>query len=341
MAKYDGYFGFHRTPFEASAGADSVYVTDALQALMEQAANVLAEPRAVGAVTGLPGAGRSSFVIALTEYLRSAGHGAVPLDADGSKLEGLADARLNTCQPVAFLVDNAELLTPEAVDELDRLLQRSSAGQPISLCLVGDPEIEQRLADADAFQPLAERLRWVGKLRSMAVDEQMACINHRLHWAGHVGGLFEPGAGQELHRRTGGVPGRFIAVCDQALYLAYADGEASVHRRHISQAAACVGGARIGPDASADQRFAGIRSLGSIGIRLVVAALSIGLLAALWGWYDEDSRPVTQSPEALDYVDEHGPAGQARTADEQPLRLQMDTFIDGADDPGSERSGQR
>jgi type II secretory pathway predicted ATPase ExeA len=131
---------------------------------------------------------------------------------------------------VVFVVDEAQSLEPELLNEIERLFASVSddAGpgdaphQPgvaelgsFSVLLVGQESLESTLAEP-AHARLAERITARYRLRPMNENEVAGYIDHRLTVAGVDGVTFTRTAITEIHRASEGLPRLINSIAERA-----------------------------------------------------------------------------------------------------------------------------
>lgn len=123
---------------------------------------------------------------------------------------------------VLLIVDEAQNLTPRAVEEL-RMLSNFQLGEHALLqsFLVGQPEFRATMLGPH-MQQLRQRVIASYHLGPMDKGETRAYIEHRLH---HVGWnnrpRFEPEAFQTIYESTGGIPRRINTLCDRLMLAGF------------------------------------------------------------------------------------------------------------------------
>ena len=127
--------------------------------------------------------------------------------------------------PVVF-VDDAELLGDNGALEMCRHLMDAgkSAGTPMTLILVGNTELQQRVA-ADPQKSLDARLDDKCQIAPLNPEQSRAYILHRLQMAGAERGVFTDQAAQRIVQASGGIPSRINRLCDLALLTGYGLGQ--------------------------------------------------------------------------------------------------------------------
>jgi putative secretion ATPase (PEP-CTERM system associated) len=121
-----------------------------------------------------------------------------------------------------LVVDEAQNLTPRAVEELRMLSNFQLANQALlQSFLVGQPEL-RTMMQGPQMQQLRQRVIASYHLGPMDRAETQAYIEHRL---GHVGWSgdpsFEPRALDLLHDASGGIPRRINTVCNRLLLAGF------------------------------------------------------------------------------------------------------------------------
>jgi general secretion pathway protein A len=133
--------------------------------------------------------------------------------------------QLDLGKPVVLLVDEAQVLTDDALEEL-RLMSNfdTSSQKLIQIALIGQPELRDRLRTT-RLAALRQRIILSKQLRPLTAPETGAYIAHRLRAAStdpqNVRVAFQEAAVQEVYRFTGGVPRLVNVACDNCLLLGF------------------------------------------------------------------------------------------------------------------------
>jgi general secretion pathway protein A len=146
--------------------------------------------------------------------------------------------RLEKNQPVLLIVDEAQNLSPELLEEI-RLLSNleTPTSKLIQIMLVGQPELRAILARPELRQ-LRQRIVLRHHLRPFDAEECEAYVQERLRLAGHTGKeMFGRGAVREVFALTGGIPRLINSLCDGALLLGFARDLHTLGRAEIREAA--------------------------------------------------------------------------------------------------------
>jgi general secretion pathway protein A len=149
---------------------------------------------------------------------------------------------------VVLLVDEAQNLGPEALEELRLLSNLQTEKEPLlQVILVGQPGLRDRLRHP-ALRQLAQRVAVHYHLSPLSLQETREYINFRLARAGGSG-IFTESAQEKLFDYTQGVPRRLNAWCDLAMVAGFAEGRQELDGEFIETVIAAQGGGLEGSDA--------------------------------------------------------------------------------------------
>ncbi|HMN75656.1 MAG TPA: XrtA-associated ATPase [Burkholderiaceae bacterium] len=121
-----------------------------------------------------------------------------------------------------LIVDEAQNLTPQAVEEL-RMLSNFQFGNQALLqsFLVGQPEFREILQRPEMEQ-FRQRVAATCHIGPLDAEETQRYIEHRLKCAGSQGKpSFEEEAFAVIHKASRGIPRRINALCDRLLLLGF------------------------------------------------------------------------------------------------------------------------
>ncbi len=150
--------------------------------------------------------------------------------------------RLEQDQPSLLIVDEAQNLSPEMLEEI-RLLSNleTPTSKLIQIMLVGQPELAQKLARPELRQ-LRQRIVLRHHLRPFDEAETASYVEERLRLAGYTGkGVFNRSALRELFEVSGGVPRLINVVSDGALLLGYSQDRATLGAEEVRAVARDLG----------------------------------------------------------------------------------------------------
>jgi general secretion pathway protein A len=124
---------------------------------------------------------------------------------------------------VILIVDEAQNLGPQALEELRLLSNLQTAKEPLlQVILVGQPNLQERLRHPSLRQ-LAQRISIKYHLTPLNKDETKGYVSFRLARAGGSG-IFTDSALEKLYEYTNGVPRCLNSLCDLAMVAGYAEG---------------------------------------------------------------------------------------------------------------------
>jgi general secretion pathway protein A len=150
---------------------------------------------------------------------------------------------------VVLLVDEAQNLDPQALEELRLLSNLQTEKEPLlQVILVGQPGLRERLRHP-ALRQLAQRVSVHYHLKPLDESETKEYVRFRLARAGGSG-IFADSALERLYAYTGGVPRRLNAWCDLALVAGFAEGRHEIDGDFIDTVISSQGGSLEGPETS-------------------------------------------------------------------------------------------
>jgi len=246
---YLSYYGLVRSPFEMTPDPAFLYLGEAHREGLATLVYGVRSRKGFVLLTGEVGTGKTTLLHALLSQLDAGTASAFifnprlePLDffrvlfdefgieevcrTKGDYLLALNRfliARLERNQSTLLIVDEAQNLSPEMLEEI-RLLSNleTPTSKLIQIMLVGQPELADMLAKPELRQ-LRQRIVLRHSLRAFSEAETTAYVEERLRLAGYTGkGLFDRKALIELHEMSGGIPRLLNVLCDGALLLGYA-----------------------------------------------------------------------------------------------------------------------
>jgi general secretion pathway protein A len=137
---------------------------------------------------------------------------------------------------VALLIDEAQDLTPAALEEVRLLWNWEQSGQRlVQIVLIGLPDLRQRLMEP-RWEPLRQRVVLSYHLGHLVAKDTAAYVLHRLRVASEDGaaeGLFSPEALAAVHESTDGIPRLINILCDNALLIGYSRGSQRIEKNIV------------------------------------------------------------------------------------------------------------
>lgn len=248
---YTSFFGLGEKPFAITPDPRYLFMSERHAEALAHLLYGINEAGGFIQLTGEVGTGKTTVVRSLLE--RMPGHADVAVilnpqltpvefvlticeelgifmrDEDASSIKDLVDIlnkRLLEAHAkgrrVVVIVDEAQNLTPETLEQVRLLTNLETASQKLlQIILIGQPELREVLARVELRQ-LAQRITGRYHLDPLSRAETAAYVNHRLKVAGSATGeVFSAAALREVHRLSNGIPRIINVVCDRALLGAF------------------------------------------------------------------------------------------------------------------------
>lgn len=143
------------------------------------------------------------------------------------RLDYVLRENLKAKRHAVLAVDEAHLLEDSGLLESLRLLLNLRPGgqTAFTLLLCGQPTL---LPILGRFGALDERIDLKIALAPLGAEESAAYVQHRLQAAGATREIFSADALAGIHKLAAGVPRRINRLCDLALLVGFANGQANV-----------------------------------------------------------------------------------------------------------------
>lgn len=166
------------------------------------------------------------------------------LDTRGCKRLHLIDRlnshlleQLTAGRNVVVMIDEAQTLEDSVLEEL-RLLSNleTSKEKILQIVLSGQPELEEKLRRPQLRQ-LRQRIGVRTTLKPVQPAEMQAYVETRLRAAGASrNDLFTPAALKRVWQASGGIPRVINVICDNAMMIAFADGQRRITPKTLREA---------------------------------------------------------------------------------------------------------
>lgn len=140
-------------------------------------------------------------------------------------------------QPTVLIIDDAQVSSSETLEQL-RLLSNLETDKfkLLQIILVGQPELEDRLAQHDMRQ-LKQRISIHCRLDFLNPGEVGEYIARRLYCCGNKGSLrFAEKSVTLIHQQSSGIPRIINSLCDYALVSGYVANDFTITPDHIHNA---------------------------------------------------------------------------------------------------------
>lgn len=246
---YYSYYGFSKKPFELIPDPNMVFMREAHREAMAVLLYGQMYNKAFLLLTGEIGTGKTTLVKVLLKsifnkdnvclidhptfsvddfyYFLASKYDLSEYKNNKAKFLIEFDELLEDCKEdkerVLLIIDEAHLLSYELFEEVRLLSNHDTKYNVLSIFLVGQPELNDRLRDK-RLQALRQRIGVRFHLDSFSEKETEGYINFRLLRAGtQRRNLFQPQAVKLIHQITGGNPRLINIVCDHALVNGFAE----------------------------------------------------------------------------------------------------------------------
>ena len=348
---YTSFFGLGEKPFAITPDPRYLFMSERHAEALAHLLYGINEAGGFIQLTGEVGTGKTTVVRSLLE--RMPGHADVAVilnpqltpvefvlticeelgifmrDDDTSSIKDLVDLlnkRLLDAHAkgrrVVVIVDEAQNLTPETLEQVRLLTNLETASQKLlQIILIGQPELREVLARVELRQ-LAQRITGRYHLDPLSRAETAAYVSHRLKVAGSASGdVFSTAALREVHRLTNGIPRIINVICDRALLGAFTQEQHRIGPSLVRDAAGEVYGRSFTPPWT--------RVL--IGASAVVAAIGLGL--GIWQLLpdraggDDKIVATTAQPEAIPTAVVDEPVAKLPQPAAPPATQDVDTLL--------------
>jgi general secretion pathway protein A len=138
---------------------------------------------------------------------------------------------------VLLIIDEAQNLSPEALEEVRMLSNLHSDDQPLlQVMIVGQPELEAKLKHPTLRQ-FSQRIAVSYHLTGLDREDTGKYVAYRLQKAGGRSDLFTEHAIDRVFEISGGIPRAINLVCQAALVYGFADEAPTINQDIVQQVA--------------------------------------------------------------------------------------------------------
>jgi type II secretory pathway predicted ATPase ExeA len=181
-----------------------------------------------------PALTRSEFVEFLANRFELSAHASESKAALLEELEPLLISRRAEGQITALVVDEAQSLKDDLLEEI-RLLANSetTTDKLLPVVLAGQPELRDRL-NAPGLRQLKQRVALRCEIEPFSLAETATYIGTRIRTAGgEAAKLFTREAVMLIHEHSGGIARTVNVICDNALITGFAVGKRPIDREVV------------------------------------------------------------------------------------------------------------
>ena len=250
ITMYEQYYGLNEPPFEISPNPRFLFLSKSHREALSHLRYGLTGRPGVTVLLGEAGTGKTTLVRAALQsasaeralivhvsnptltrqefydYLATGfgfgRHAASSKTAFLRQLERALLARSDSHAVLAVIVDEAQSLPHELLEEIRLLTNTEAGGCSVAVALVGQPELAARLNEPQLRQ-LKQRVALRCELPPLDLRETAAYIAARVRIAGgDAGMLFTRDAVIAIHEHSGGIPRLTSVICDNALVAGFA-----------------------------------------------------------------------------------------------------------------------
>ena len=284
---YQDFFALNAAPFTISPDPHYLYLSPAHREALNQMQRAISSGGFM-VLAGAPGTGKTTLarhvclnagVETETAYLIAPLTAPTPLMTqicrafhlpDDTHLEAFLRHNLRARKQAVLLIDEAQHLSLPQLEALCALTNiETDERKLLSIILMGQPELEQRLHDASLAQ-LRQRITAHHVLTPLNAEEVDATVRFRLQKAGCLHPIFSRGAISVITRASKGIPRIINRLCEQMLMDAACDRRWKITAAHAKESALKVTG-RV--------------DIGGVSGALAFSAACMLLFVASWfGW---------------------------------------------------------
>jgi general secretion pathway protein A len=247
---YQQYYGLRELPFELTPNPKYLFLTKQHREALSTLVYGLSSGKGVTALIGEAGTGkttllhaalqsehcrhvtcvylmnpaltRNEFIEILSVQFGLSPHAARSKAGLLQELDAILRERRTRGQMTALLIDEAQSLSTELLEEIRLLANSETANEKLlSLVLAGQPELRDRLNEKELRQ-LKQRVTLRCEIQPFNLQETAAYIASRIRTAGgEAARLFTREAVMLIHERSGGIPRTISVMCDNALLTGF------------------------------------------------------------------------------------------------------------------------
>ncbi len=259
---YEKHFGLRELPFQLTPNPKYLFLTDQYREALSTLQYGLFSAKPITVLIGQAGTGkttllhtalqsercadvrcvylnnptitRAEFVELLAQRFGLSDHAAESKAALLAELERVLRERRERGLITALVIDEAQSLTDELLEEIRLLANIENATEKLlPLVLAGQPQLRDRLNDP-ALMQLKQRVTLRCEVAPFNVAETAAYIATRIRTAGgDAARIFTRDAVMLIHAHSGGIPRTISVMCDNSLLTCFGLGLYTVNEKMV------------------------------------------------------------------------------------------------------------
>lgn len=259
---YESFFGLSEPPFNVTPDPRFVYLSRHHQEALSALLYGIEQRRGFIQITGEIGAGKTTLCRTLLKEMDEKVHSALVFNPklsefellqvivedfgikpSGRKRKDYFDSlnrflieELEKGYNAVVMIDEAQLLTPKALEQVRLLSNLETATQKLlQIIFFGQPELKDILMRRDLTQ-LRQRISVRYHLPELSREEVGKYIEHRLKVAGASGDIFQGDAVDLIYQLSNGIPRIINMLADRAMLAAFAQSSNKVEPAMVAAA---------------------------------------------------------------------------------------------------------
>jgi type II secretory pathway predicted ATPase ExeA len=260
---YESFFGLAERPFDLTPNPKYLVLTEGHREVLSNLEYAISSRKGITLLLGEAGSGkttliraamekqpvrvhcvhlqnptltRQEFVETLAVRFRLSDRASRSKAAFLAELEAQLSDRSRQGETTVLIVDEAQSLPPELLEEI-RLLANieTAADKLLTVILAGQPELADRL-NHSSLRQLKQRVALRCELRALSREEAVSYVAGRIRIAGGVGAqVFTREAVELMHACSRGIPRTISVIADNALVGGFAAGVRPVPSRFVRE----------------------------------------------------------------------------------------------------------
>jgi general secretion pathway protein A len=207
------------------------------------------------------------------------------------KFKEYLQARASRDEMVVIIIDEAQGLEEEVLEEIERLSRLGARGERVlQVLLVGQPELEAKL-NSEKFRSFKEKIAVHSRINPLSREECRGYIKHRLKLVGRdASEVFTSEAIKRVWQFAKGIPRVMNLICDRALLIGYSNAGLIVDSKIVDRAIKDYDYLQVGQPAFPISKFPIRISHAIIGLILLLGMSLVGYFFLHRGFAPPDTQ---------------------------------------------------